>query len=287
MTDWDRVQRRVGEEALRHLEKRMVSIVGLGSLGSQTAVLLAMSGVGQFVLIDPDFLEETNVVRHACGLAYVGRPKVEAVRELILDRNPSARVKAIQADARRRPGMLKKADLVIVAGLGSEIAQQQMGILLRKIDRPALFGGAYEKAIAGEVLLVYPDRGPCYACFTHYLRETEPVVDHQVNYGLPPDEVRAQPGLGIDVIGIAKVVASWALRLLIDDPLVLKPFPGNLVILANEEYEIGKERSGKPIILPPASARWLNFEAVPGCLVCGLKNGSEGSIDNLLEGDQE
>lgn len=280
---WDRVQRRMGEEALRRLQKKTVAVVGLGSLGSQTAVLLAMSGVGQFILVDSDVLEETNVVRHACGLSYVGWPKVEAVENLILDRNPKAQVTAVRVDARKRSGVLKKADLVVVAGLGSEIAQQQMGMILRELGKPALFGGAYEKAIAGEVLLVNPHQGPCYACFAHHLRDVEPKVEREVDYGLPPDEVTAQPGLGIDVMGIAKVMASWALRLLVNDSLVFKPFPGNLVILANEEYEIGRDRGGKPVILPPASAKWFDIQAVPDCLVCGLREEPNGSIDELLK----
>ena len=54
-----------------------------------------MSGVGKFILIDNDTLETGNVVRHAADVRYVGQPKVEAVADLIKQRNPAAEVNTV------------------------------------------------------------------------------------------------------------------------------------------------------------------------------------------------
>ena len=65
-----------------------VLVAGCGSGGSQVALQLAMSGIRNFVLYDNQTLGEENVIRHACGLRYVGWDKTKAVSDLLHDRNP-------------------------------------------------------------------------------------------------------------------------------------------------------------------------------------------------------
>jgi molybdopterin/thiamine biosynthesis adenylyltransferase len=284
---WDRVQRRLGEDALQRLSRASVGVIGLGSLGSQTTLLLAMSGVGRFILIDPDNLEEHNVVRHAADLSYVGRPKVEAMRELVIRRNPVAEVEAIAEVAGDSLPRFAEADLVILAGLGSEMAQAELGQKIRELGHPILVGGVFEKGIAGEVSYIDPKTGPCYSCFSSLMREIEPKTNRQVNYGLPMDEVKAEPGLGIHVARVASTLADWAVRRLIDDESVLKPFPGNLVILAMEEYEIGRKK-GKPLILKPGSCWWMNVPKLDDCLICSTPDAPQPaeSIDDLMKDEE-
>ena len=52
-----------------------VLIAGCGSGGGTVALQLAMSGINNFTLIDNDVLEPENVIRHVCGLRYVGQKK--------------------------------------------------------------------------------------------------------------------------------------------------------------------------------------------------------------------
>src|SRR5579863_9378891 len=90
--EWDRVERYLGHDALDRLAQKSVAIVGLGSGGGFVAQTLAMSGVGRFVLIDDDRIEQTNIVRHVADNRYLGMTKVEAIADLILHRNPIAEV---------------------------------------------------------------------------------------------------------------------------------------------------------------------------------------------------
>ena len=92
---WDRVERLIGSDNLARLAEKRVAVIGLGSGGGFVALTLAMSGVGHFVLIDDDTLEETNIVRHVADRRYLGQPKVEAVADLIRQRNPNADVKTV------------------------------------------------------------------------------------------------------------------------------------------------------------------------------------------------
>ena len=65
-----------------------VLIAGCGSGGSQVALQLVMSGVRKFELYDNQQLGEENVIRHACGLRYVGQNKTDALADVLRDRNP-------------------------------------------------------------------------------------------------------------------------------------------------------------------------------------------------------
>jgi len=81
--NFDRVERLIGSDNLGLLKTKRVGVVGLGSGGGFVALTLAMSGVGKFVLVDDDILENTNIARHVADSRYIGRPKAEAVAELI------------------------------------------------------------------------------------------------------------------------------------------------------------------------------------------------------------
>jgi len=279
---WQRVGARIGESAIERLAKATVAVAGLGSLGSQIVVPLAMTGVGNFVLFDPDILEAHNVPRHAAGLRFVGRSKVDVMKEMILDRNPQAKVLAVASDMRlEKSDVLRDVDLLIIAGLGSEIAQFEIASLARQAQTPILVGGVYTRGTGGEVFFVDPKQGPCYMCFAMILRDVEKPKAGQgnFNYGLPPDEVRAEPGLGIHVGRVALLAADWAMRFLINDPKVLKPYSHNLAVIANEEMEIG-ESKGKPVILPPGGVYWMTIGQQKGCSVCDTQLTGQ-SLDDL------
>jgi tRNA A37 threonylcarbamoyladenosine dehydratase len=83
----------VGKDAINKLAKSKVAIFGIGGVGSYVAEGLVRSGVGSFVLIDSDDIHVTNLNRqiHAT-VKTVGRPKVEVMKERMLDINPNAEI---------------------------------------------------------------------------------------------------------------------------------------------------------------------------------------------------
>jgi len=90
---FSRFERLVGRNAIEKLEQSTVAIFGVGGVGSFVAEGLARSGVGGFILVDDDLVCLTNLNRqiHATRKT-IGRPKVEVMKERILDINPKAQV---------------------------------------------------------------------------------------------------------------------------------------------------------------------------------------------------
>lgn len=82
-----------GEEGQSKIENGFVTIVGLGGVGSHAAHMLARSGVGKLKLIDFDVVTVSSLNRHSVATrSDIGKPKVEVMRDHILDFNPSATI---------------------------------------------------------------------------------------------------------------------------------------------------------------------------------------------------
>ena len=73
---------------LEALQAAKVGIAGVGGLGSNVAFMLARSGVRRFTLVDFDLIEPSNLNRQFFFPDQIGRPKVEALAELLLRLNP-------------------------------------------------------------------------------------------------------------------------------------------------------------------------------------------------------
>ena len=70
----------------------MVTIIGLGALGSVFTELAVRNGINDFVLYDDDVVEKKNLERQWYYLKDVGKYKVDAAKEKILSINPKANV---------------------------------------------------------------------------------------------------------------------------------------------------------------------------------------------------
>lgn len=82
-----------GPEAMARLAASRVLIVGVGGVGGYAVEALARSGVGTLALVDDDRICLTNLNRQILAThSSIGRLKVEAARERVLDINPRATV---------------------------------------------------------------------------------------------------------------------------------------------------------------------------------------------------
>ncbi len=87
----------LGKKSTEKLAKAKVILFGLGGVGSYTAEALARAGVGTLTLVDSDCVSVSNINRQLCALhSTVNKPKVEVVRERILDINPECNVTVLQ-----------------------------------------------------------------------------------------------------------------------------------------------------------------------------------------------
>lgn len=207
------------------LVRKRVFIIGLGSFGGTIAVELAKAAVGEFAIMDFDKLETHNVVRHACSLRDVGRYKTDAVEELILGKNPYAKVDKLRLDVMEDPVAtekeVQKSDIVIVA-TDNNVSRFFINELLIKYRKVGIYGRANTRAEGGDVFIQRPD-GPCYSCLigTASFDQTAEEVSskeaglrsgHIAAYTAPEDaEAVVQVGLASDIAPITNLMVKLAL----------------------------------------------------------------------------
>ena len=95
LNEFSRAELLLGKEALERLASSRVAVFGIGGVGSFAAEALARAGVGALDVVDDDKVCLTNINRQLIALhSTLGRPKVEVMRERILDINPNCAVTA-------------------------------------------------------------------------------------------------------------------------------------------------------------------------------------------------
>ena len=92
----DRTKSLLGEDGIKKLQNASVTIVGVGGVGGEVAVLLARAGVGRLRLVDFDVVDETNINRQTVAYTNtVGKKKTDVLAEIIEKINPNCLVEAI------------------------------------------------------------------------------------------------------------------------------------------------------------------------------------------------
>jgi molybdopterin/thiamine biosynthesis adenylyltransferase len=241
------------------LAGKSVAIIGLGSGGSVIAKYLGMMGVGRIVLIDRDKLELPNLIRHEGTIGEIGKPKTEICKQAIESHNPFVVVETYEIDALKEQeklaGILEKCDLVIGA-TGSAKVNNVLNKISLDLNKPAVYGGVFEKASGGYVLAVQPDRTACFNC-AFELASPSYAVDENVSrdYGIPIEELHAQQGLWVDISIPALMVTKVALMML-QEPGFLESY--NFLLYKN-----------------PFSIRKIKIERRRDCAVCNFEGWME------------
>ena len=266
------------------LAGRTITVVGLGSLGSLAVVELAKCGAEDFRLVDFDHLSAANVPRHACDLRDIGRLKVKAVEDLIVNRNPGASVEVYPLDVMsswdETLSILKGSDLVLVATDYDRPRRLINQILVdlwfdEHISIPMILAGIYERAFGGEVFRIVPGETACYDCIRMSL-EREGIGDEvrapeAADYGDDlPQDTRPQPGIGIDVGFVALIQAKVALATLlqgkVDDILEVE---NNALIWGN--------RPNPGLFERPLTCLHCHLARREDCLTCSSQ------IENIMD----
>jgi len=232
-----------------HFADCLVLGVGCGSGNSIVLSELVKCGVSRLALWDPDTLGPENLVRHLLGRADLGRNKAEAMRDWILDRNPSAEViatkgrfqdgdsfEAALADARYRRKL-------ILCGLDDHHARLELNTRAALARAPMALGMVYRGGVGGMSFLYQPRAGGCFSCVDSFAQArgllfstlgTEPTLRGEEEiYGLSLPRFVKNPGLGISIGFVALIVARLALDVLVEgSETTLRPMPSNLIVFA-------------------------------------------------------
>lgn len=169
---YDRQVRAFGLEGQRDIGQVRVAIVGLGGTGSIVAQELVHLGVRDFILIDPDTIDETNLNRVAnARRSDLGSPKVEVAGRYIQSVELTAKVERIAGNIvhDKYARALLNADLIFgcTDSHGSRAVMEQIAYqyLLPCIDVGSTIVVANGKVtyVIGRVQMLTPSLG-CFTC---------------------------------------------------------------------------------------------------------------------------
>jgi len=260
------------------LKEAHVLIAGCGSGGSNVALQLVMSGIRNFALFDSDVLEPENVIRHACGKRYVGQLKVDALADVLLDRNPSAQIERFNADLMTRGDLsdhIRKSSVVVLA-TDNDPTRYRLNQLCVENQIAFVVGKVFTRGIGGEVFAYRPGEGGCLACLEGFLqrktqfrdgvREIDLVseAEREKMYGMEIPEIKDSPGLNVDISFITSFHTRFVLdaiaRNLPERPKFLTPIDENYIVWGNRPiHPFNKNFQIQRITLTPQN----------GCMVCG------------------
>ncbi len=83
----------LGAQAMEALRTKRVILFGVGGVGSWCAEALVRTGLTHLTIVDDDIVQPSNINRQLPATqATLGRPKVEALRERLLEINPEAEI---------------------------------------------------------------------------------------------------------------------------------------------------------------------------------------------------
>src|SRR5262249_43346721 len=227
-----------------------VLIAGCGSGGGVVALQLVMSGIRNLALIDNDVLGVENVIRHVCGRRFVGMKKVDALAEVLLDRNPKANITRTEADLMAYANLqsdIRNSDVVVLA-TDNEPTRYTVNELCVRNGIPFVVGKVFTRGIGGEVFAFRPQIGGCLACLESFLqrtpyregvREIDLVSEEEREkvYGMEIAEIKDSPGLGVDISFITAFHTRYVLdaiaRGLTERPKYLELIEQNYLVWGN------------------------------------------------------
>lgn len=211
-------------------------LVGCGSVGSLVALELAKAGVGRFLLIDNDILGYHNLCRHQCGMLDVGRYKTEAVRDRILQINPTAKVVVQNCIIQEVP--LKvfdefcDKDTIVIGGADNRQGDLYANQIAKEVGMPLMSIGCWERAFAGEIFYCLPEGMPDYDDFMYALGDMSGRVNQNRKFYTNEEELEKasfEPGISVDIDFVTVIATKLAIDILNrDNPNYTKRLLGHL-----------------------------------------------------------
>jgi hypothetical protein len=198
----------------------VVTVVGVGSIGSVAVELLAAAGVGRLALVDPDRLEQRNLARHRLTDADLGRFKVHAVHDRIADSGRHTVVDAYPLDVIIDADVMRPifaSSHVIICTVDGVAPRRTANHLARRAGIPIVFAAVLEDGAFGELLRVR-NRTGCLLCHRRALTDAdtfdpEPGLDLGYGTGTWHRPMTAAPG---DLALMGDFAAKAALATLLE-----------------------------------------------------------------------
>lgn len=236
--EYDRQTRMFGDAGQARLGRQVVAIVGLGGVGSIVAELLARLGVSNFVLIDPDVVEVTNLSRLVGAIPADSAPrwrfsssglrrgpafKVDVAARLIRQANPRASIERIassvvESDVAAR---LKQVDHIFLAADTAQARLVVNAVAHQYFVSATQIGSkvASHQGQIDDVFSVVRAIGPDIACLNcnglisaaQLQMEATSEVQRERQRYVDDEEVHAPSVVSLNALGAAIAVNRWML----------------------------------------------------------------------------
>ncbi|MEO9175471.1 MAG: TOMM precursor leader peptide-binding protein [Gaiellales bacterium] len=156
--------------AQARVRRSRVLILGAGGIGSWLAQALAMMGVAELVVIDPDRVEERNRTRQPDPADAVGRRKVEVLGELVTRLRPGLSFTGVDLRVEQPSDLSSLVEQVdVVASCADEPSVEAVAALVAQVCLPARVPhiiAAYNGPVVRVGPFWHPRRRPlpCHGC---------------------------------------------------------------------------------------------------------------------------
>jgi molybdopterin/thiamine biosynthesis adenylyltransferase len=249
----DLTSRRSSWEAQMSLRQARVVVIGVGGVGSTAALTLALSGVGELHLVEPDLVELSNLNRQILFIERdVGRPKVEVAVERLRSHNSSIMVTGEALTITEPTALLAltaQFDVVVLAADKPQEIWSWTNQACVQSGTVWTHGGYHGPQI--NVGLYRPGTGPCYDCA--YAADRARRATQPLRTPMPGGRVWAPAAANAVSAGIAGQLTAHAAMSLITG------IPG---LPANREYGINLITLEDGVVLALTAPR-------PDCPTCG------------------
>ena len=260
---------------IRDVESLKVVIIGVGSIGSAVSQALAEYGVHHLVLIDPDRLLPHNLVRHQARRKWLGRYKVNAQRDTLLDRFPHLDLEALPVSVTSAADLMRPlfahADIVICCTDGTE-PRIVCSHLARWARTPVVLACVLDDGAIGEIIRLRPGkRIGCLACQRMAMverSEMDPEPNIDLGYGTGSRH-RPMTAVGGDLSLVGYLAAKIAVATMLERA-------GHPDQRLAGDHAIVSLRPTADAAAPfdlklGADIRWLQAAApLPGCPTCEM-----------------
>ncbi|MFF4819840.1 HesA/MoeB/ThiF family protein [Kitasatospora sp. NPDC001309] len=171
---WEMVDQdpgRTGADIQQILARAVVTVVGIGGVGLTAAAALAGAGVGCLILADHDRVEESDFNRQLLYTrADIGRYKVDATRDRLLERHPDLDVvlypepTVLQVQFAR---LMRRCDLLILAADGPDRLRLTANRAALSTSCAWIDPGCHGPLISFALYTPGTGDSACWECLTH------------------------------------------------------------------------------------------------------------------------
>lgn len=164
-------------ESIKKLQKSKVMIIGVGAVGSFIASYLAKVQVGNFILVDSDIVDISNLHRQHYFETNIGQKKAEVLANQLKNMNKNLKVKTILSllDENFFSNEKLDNDIDLIINCADQPSVDYTSKLIAQYSMqnniPHIVGGGYNLHLTLIGQTIIPNLTACFRCFEKSLHE--------------------------------------------------------------------------------------------------------------------